>query len=136
MICVVSFLVFSILGIFSASHRQLAKESFRCIKNKTLREPCETDLEDRIRASLIGKLLEHSPRTARMLNDHFQLFSWMLLIILLASGIYSSYSLYNWVVYGNCNGPASTAGCTLNETASLYDKALNASKHLLGGVMR
>lgn len=134
MICLLSLIVFSFLGIFSASHRQLAKEAFNCVRNKAKREPCETNLDDSVKASAVGRVLNYSPRAARILNKYFEVFSWILLISLLATGIYTSYSVYNFIVYGNCNGAAATAGCSLNSGASFLDKTLNATKQIIQGV--
>ncbi|MDY6770685.1 MAG: hypothetical protein SV186_01870 [Candidatus Nanohaloarchaea archaeon] len=122
MICLLSLLVFSILGIFSASHRKLAKEAFNCVRNKARRKPCETDLEDDVKASVVGKVLKYSPRAARILNKYFDVFSWLLVIGLLVTGLYSSYSIYNLFVYGNCNGATATANCSINSGANIISK--------------
>ncbi|MFB6190446.1 MAG: hypothetical protein ABEJ91_02640 [Candidatus Nanohaloarchaea archaeon] len=113
MICLTSLVVFSILGIFSSTHRELAKEAFDCVTSKARNQPCETDLEDRVRASVIGRTLEYSPRVARTLRRHFELFSWLFLLTLLVTGAYSVFSLYNLAVYGSCAGQAAQGGCSL-----------------------
>lgn len=132
MICLLSLLVFSILGIFSASHRALAAEAFDCVTRRVKREPCETDLEDRVKASVVGKTLDHSPRAARVLSRYFELFSWLLLVALLLTGAYSAFSLFNYAVYGNCAGPAAQGGCSLESGSSLLNSTLTAAKNSMG----
>ncbi|MFB6192829.1 MAG: hypothetical protein ABEK00_01125 [Candidatus Nanohaloarchaea archaeon] len=128
MICLLSLIVFSFLGIFSASHRQLAKEAFNCVQNKAKREPCETNLDDSVKASVVGRVLDYSPRAAKILNKYFEVFSWILLISLLITGIYSSISIYNFIVYGNCGGAAATTGCSINS-------GVNIVSNLIGGIL-
>ena len=43
--------------------------------------------------------------TARFVFKRFELLSWIFTILLIASMIYSGYAGYNFVRYGNCNGP-------------------------------
>jgi hypothetical protein len=125
MICILALLVFSVLGIFSASHRELAFEAFECVTSRVKREPCETGLDDRIEASLVGKTLDYSPRLAKILKDYFEVFSWVLLILLVVSGLFAGLGVYNWAVHGNCNGPDSNERCGLNQLNNLSKR--NAS---------
>lgn len=132
MICLLSLLVFSILGIFSASHRALAAEAFDCVTSRARNEPCETDLEDRVKASVVGKTLNYSPRAAKVLSRRFELFSWILLTALLLTGAYSAFSLFNYAVYGNCAGAAAQGGCSLESGASLFNSTVTAVGKPLG----
>lgn len=122
MICVLALVVFSVLGIFSASHRKLAFEAFECVTSRVKREPCDTGLDDRIEASIVGKTLEYSPRLAKVLKDYFEVFSWIMLILLVVSGFFAGLGVYNWAVYGNCNGPDSDERCGLNELQNMTKK--------------
>ncbi|MFB6216262.1 MAG: hypothetical protein ABEJ72_04740, partial [Candidatus Aenigmatarchaeota archaeon] len=74
-------------------------------------------------------------RTAKILNRHFELFSWILLISMILSGAYLSYGLYNFLAYGNCNGPASTVGCSLNTGQNwlelAWSKTVNATEAVI-----
>lgn len=115
MICILSLIVFSFLGIFSATHRELARESFVCLKNRAKRQPCETGLDEKVQASVVGKVLEYNPSMARVLNKYFELFSWVALILLIVSGLTLSMGVYNYAVHGNCNGPDSVESCTANQ---------------------
>lgn len=114
MICVLSLVVFSILGIFSTTHRELAREAFVCVKNRAVREPCDTRLDERVQASVVGEVLNRSPRTAKVLNNHFELFSLLALILLILSGLTVGIGTYNYIMHGNCNGADSDEGCAAN----------------------
>ena len=119
MICVLSLIVFSVLGIFSTTHRELAKEAFGCVKNRAKRQPCDTSLDERVQATVVGRVLDYSPKTAKTLNSYFELFSWIALILLIVSGLSVGVGTYNYVVHGNCNGPNADEGCAAN---SIEDK--------------
>ncbi|MFB6144748.1 MAG: hypothetical protein ABEJ98_05545 [Candidatus Nanohaloarchaea archaeon] len=134
MICLLSLLVFSVMGIFSATHRELAREAFDCVTSKARNQPCETDLEDRLRASVVGKTLDYDPRLAKFLSDHFELLSWILTLILLATGAYSAFSLYNYAVYGNCAGAAAQKGCSIGTGVDLVDRFLNLCESAIESV--
>lgn len=129
MICVLSLVVFSILGLFSAKYRALAKEAFTCVTSSIQRQPCETDLNDRIQASIVGKTLSYSPRVGRLLNDHFKLFSWVLLGLFLLSALFAGQGIYNWVAYGNCNGEDTDENCTFDRITSLSDQPATVETH-------
>lgn len=121
MICVLSFIVFGVLGIFSAKYRELSLEAFDCIKTSLRREPCETNLDDRIQATVVGKALSYSPRLGSFLNNYFQLISWLVLIALIISGFLAAEGIYNYLMFGNCNGAQATTGCTINQTSNFID---------------
>jgi hypothetical protein len=121
MICVTALLVSSILGIFSATHRKIALDAWDCVTSRAMRQPCDTGLDDRLQASIVGKTLNYSPRTARLLQNHFEAFSWIFLILLIASGLTAGAGVYNWAVHGNCNGPDSDKGCELNKLESQFN---------------
>lgn len=50
---------------------------------------------------------------------HFEALSWILTIFMIVSLIWSGYTgavaVYNWVEFGNCNGPNSALVCELNQ---------------------
>lgn len=112
-------MVFSILGIFSAKYRGLAKEAFNCVTSSIKRQPCETNLNDRIQASIVGRVLSISPTLARLLNTHFRIVSWLVLVLFVVSALFTGQGLYNWVAYGNCEGEDATDNCTFNQITNL-----------------
>ena len=118
MICLLSLIVFSFLGIFSAKYRELAAEAFLCVSDRVRREPCSTNLDDRVKATVISKIMDKSPRTAKFVNKHFAKISWLFVILLIASATLAINGTVNYLLYGNCNGPGATGGCTIDKLAN------------------
>ncbi|MBW3005086.1 DsbA family protein [Candidatus Woesearchaeota archaeon] len=115
MICIIALVVFSILAIFSASYRPLAREAFDCVFRKVTFRKCRTNLDQRLKSQITGKLLTKSPFLARFVYKRFELLSWLFVILFIASLAYSAYGGYNYVLYGNCYGPEDTGGfCIYN----------------------
>jgi protein-disulfide isomerase len=110
------------MSIFSAKYRPLAKEGLRCVFRTLTFKPCDTGLDDRIKAEMVSGMLRRSPRAARFLNVHFTLLSWVFIILTLASFAYSAYGLYNFYFYGNCDGPESTGACIINDITGDYGR--------------
>jgi protein-disulfide isomerase len=116
MFCIVAFLVLSIIGIFSASHRALAKEAFDCVFRRITFRPCNTGFSEKMKAQLIGKMMTKSIRVARFLNRNFELLSWILFILTVASLFWTGKGLYNFYMYGSCNGLNKSGFCALDPT--------------------
>ncbi|MDO8628332.1 MAG: hypothetical protein Q7R56_01100 [Nanoarchaeota archaeon] len=114
MICLLAFIVFAILGIFSVKYRVLAKEAFNCTFRKITFRPCATDLNIRIKTTIVGTLLTKAPRTAKIIHNYFTIISIIFTILVLLSTFYTAQGLYYYAQYGNCNGPQSTAFCILH----------------------
>ncbi|HII38668.1 TPA: thioredoxin domain-containing protein [Candidatus Micrarchaeota archaeon] len=114
MICLVALAVFLVLAVFSARYRPLAREAFDCVFRKMTLRPCESGLDERLKSTLVASVFSKSPRAAGALNRNFELFSWILTALMIASFAYSAFSAYNWVVYGDCNGPGSDGFCPFN----------------------
>lgn len=113
-ICIVALVVFSVLSIFSAKYKTLAKEAFDCVFNMVTLQPCKTTLKQRIKSAAISKLMPVFPKVAKLIYRNFELFSWVFTILFFASLIYSAYALFNLIVYNNCYGPNSTGICPLS----------------------
>lgn len=121
-LCIIAFAVFSILSIFSAKYRPLAKEGFRCVFRTLTLRPCDTGLDERIKAQVVSGVLKYSPFAARQINRHFVALSWIFVLLTLASFAYTVYGAYNFYHYGNCDGPASTNACVLNDLTGDYGR--------------
>jgi protein-disulfide isomerase len=104
-------IVFGILGIFSASYRIIAKEAFSCVFKKITFRKCDTGLDTRLKSQITGKLLRFSPKLGKAVYKYFEVFSWALLIITLVTFYFMGLGLYNYIAYGNCNGPNSNEFC-------------------------
>lgn len=111
MICLIALIVFGVLGIFSATHRQLAKEAFDCVFKKLTFRKCETGLDTRLKSKVTGKLIRKSPKIARLVYKHFEVLSWSFIILFTLSTVYVGIGGYNYYLYGNCNGPSEEGFC-------------------------
>jgi|FLOH01.1.fsa_nt_gi protein-disulfide isomerase len=122
MICIIALIVFGFLGIFSASHRIIAKEAFECVfKRLTLRK-CDTGLDKRLKAQITGKLMKKSPNIGRWMYKHFETLSWIFLIIFLISIFYTAQGAYFFIKYGNCNGENSDKFCIFDPLGTFGNK--------------
>ncbi|MFH0701038.1 MAG: thioredoxin domain-containing protein [Candidatus Woesearchaeota archaeon] len=106
MICFIALIIFGILGIFSATHRKLAVEAFDCIFKRITLRKCTTGLDVRLKSKITSSFLEKSPRLGRTVYHYFEILSWAFTILMIGSLVWSGISIYNYVEYGNCNGPS------------------------------
>ncbi len=104
-LCIIGLVVFGILGIFSAKYRSLAKEAFGCVWNMARLRPCQGTLEDRIRREILSKAFRVHPTLAKYVNRYFGLLSWLFVAAFFLSVFLAGQGIYNYAVYGNCNGP-------------------------------
>lgn len=119
MICIAALIIFGILGIFSASHRVIAKEALECVFRRLTLRKCETGLDKRLKNQISGKLAKKNPKLGRFLFKYFEVFSWLFLMILVLSLVYIGIGFSNYVQYGNCNGPENNDGfCVFDPTGS------------------
>lgn len=110
------------MSLFSAKYRPLAKESFKCVFKMLMMKPCDTGIDDQLKAQIVSNLLKISPLAARVVNRNFVLFSWILVLLTVASFGYTIYGAYNFYVYGNCDGPNATSACILNDITGDYGR--------------
>jgi hypothetical protein len=115
MICIIALPVLLIMGIFSMRYRILAKEAFECIFHMVTFRPCRSKLDQRIKSGLTGKVMKYHPGFAGFLFRNFEVLSWIFVVIFAASIVFSAWGVYNYAVYGNCNGPVPNAFCVFNE---------------------
>ncbi|MEW6036550.1 MAG: thioredoxin domain-containing protein [Candidatus Micrarchaeota archaeon] len=121
-LCIIAFVVFSVMSIFSARYRPLAKKGFECVFRTVTLRPCDTGLDEQLKADLVSGLLKVSPGAARLLNRHFTLFSWLFVLLTLGSLAYAVFGVYNFYVYGNCDGPGASGACILNDLTGDYGR--------------
>lgn len=114
MLCFVAIFVFAILGLFSAKYRALTLEAWGCVTRTLTLRPCESKLDERIKATLIASLLDRSPPLAKFIHKYFAAISLVFTILFFASMIWSATAVYNYWAYGNCNGPNSSAFCAFD----------------------
>lgn len=142
MICLLALLVFAVMGIFSATHRALAKEAFDCVFRRVTLRPCNTGLDKRIKMKIVGKVLKRSVRAAKFLNTHFEMISWFFTIVTVVSLFYSALAVYNLYTFGTCT-PSEPGACPLNfnateacKTEGANTAAVNAIAVFVSNVIR
>ncbi len=111
MFCIIAFVVFSILGIFSATHRDLAKEALSCVFRRITLRPCDTGFKEKVKSRLTAKLATRSAFAARMFNRYAEVLSWIFFILMAWSMIWMVRGGVNFYLYGSCNGLNSTGFC-------------------------
>lgn len=116
MFCIISFIVLSILGIFSASNRALAREALDCVLRRVTFRPCNTGFDVKMKAKILGVVITRSEGAAKFLNKYFEVIAWIFFVLLLASSIMFFRGLYLFYTTGSCNGVNSTAFCVFDPT--------------------
>src|SRR3989344_5162086 len=82
MICIIALVVFSIVGIFSATHRALAKEALDCVLRRVTFRPCNTGFDEKMKGMIVGRLLNRSVFAARFVKKYFEFISWGFIVLL------------------------------------------------------
>ena len=112
--CLLALIVFSILGIFSASHRALAKEAFSCVFRRITLRPCNTGFQEKIKGKILSKLINRSTFLTKMVNRHYEILSWIFFILMVVSTGWVLRGGYNFYVYGSCNGLNQSGFCAFD----------------------
>ena len=68
MICIIALVVFGTLGIFSATHRKIAREAFECVFKRINLKPCDSALDKKLKSQITGKLMRKKPKMKRYLR--------------------------------------------------------------------
>lgn len=118
MFCIASFLVLSILGIFSASNRQLAREALDCVLRRVTFRPCTTGFDQKMKAKLVGGVLTRSETAAGFINKNFEILAWIFVVLLAISSLFAIRGTYYYYVYGSCNGLNQTGFCAFDPKGS------------------
>lgn len=116
--CLIALIIFGILGIFSASHRALAKEAFDCIFRRVTFRPCNSNFKEKIKGKILSKVINRSTFLARMVNKHYEILSWIFFILMVGSTLWVLRGGYNFYVYGSCNGLNESGFCAFDPTGS------------------
>lgn len=132
MICIIALPALAILGLFSASHRELAKEAFSCVVSTATLRPCKANFDQKVKGKIVGKLLAYSPPAARLVHQNFTLLSWIFVALSVLSMLGSLWGAYNYWAYGNCNGPNSSDFCILSNTGLYHQGDFNKSGNETG----
>jgi predicted DsbA family dithiol-disulfide isomerase len=127
MFCIIAFVVLFIMGIFSATHRELAKEAFACVTRRVTFRACDTGFKEKMQSHIVGTLLSKSIFLAKIVSKNFEIISWIFFIITVVSIVWSGKGLYNYLIYGNCNGLTASGFCALDPTGE------NTKSSAIGG---
>ena len=144
MFCIVAFIVLSILGIFSASNRVLAREALDCVLRRITLRPCTTGFDQKMKAKIVGSVIGRSEKAARFINRHFEVLSWIFFFLLLTSSFFAIRGVYFFYRYGSCNGLNQSGICVFdpkgesnrisNATANCDPQKANSASLTLQGV--
>ncbi|HJV36105.1 DsbA family protein [Geomonas sp.] len=116
MFCIISFLILAVMGIFSASSRELAKQAWGCVFRRVTLRPCTTGFDERMKSRILGSVINRSETAARLLSRNFELLSWTMFVLMVASTLFAARGVYLFYVTGNCSGSEEAAFCLLDPT--------------------
>jgi len=114
--CIAALIILGIMGIFSASHRKLAREALDCVLRRVTLRPCDTGFDVKVKSTILGKVMKKSPRLAKFISRYFDWLAFIFVGITLASSIYSLWGIYNFYAWGNCGGQTSSSFCVFDPT--------------------
>jgi protein-disulfide isomerase len=118
MFCIVAFVVLSIMGIFSATNRQLAREALDCVTRRVTFRPCTTGFDEKMKAKILGKVINYSEPVARFLNKYFEALAWTFFLLFLAAGVFTVRGLFLFYTTGSCNGLNEAGFCVFDPSGS------------------
>ncbi len=113
-VCIIALVVFGILGIFSASHRQMAKEAFDCVFRKMTLRPCNTNLDQRLKVIVSMKVMKRHEGAGKFVHRNFEAISFAFTLLMIGSIVFSAIGVYNYWAFGNCNGKGSHELCVFS----------------------
>lgn len=116
MACLLALIIFGIMGIFSASHRALAKEAFVCVFKRVTFHPCDTGFKEKIKGKILSNLINRSVFLTKIVNKYYELLSWLFFILMMGSTVFVLNGVYNFYVYGSCNGLNESGFCAFDPT--------------------
>jgi len=119
MICFIALIVFAVLGIFSARYRAYFFEALDCVFRKATLRKCTSSFDKKMKVKVSSGFARLSKPLGGFVFKNFEVLSLIVTIAMIISLVWSAVvggvALYNWVSYGNCDGPDSGAICTLNQ---------------------
>ena len=115
-LCWIALPVFAFLSIFSVRYRRLARESLKCLFKTAVMQKCDSELNQKIRSDISGRLMKISPGISKLFYNYYKIITFVLLIVILLSAYFSIAGIYNYIKYGSCNGPSSDGFCIFDPT--------------------
>jgi len=118
MFCVIALVVLSILGIFSASNRHLAKEALDCVLRRVTLRPCTTGFDEKMKAKILGVVITRSEGAAIFLNHNFERLAWAFFLATVLSLVWTVRGFYLFYITGNCNGLNDSSFCLFDPSGA------------------
>ncbi len=112
MLCIASFFIFVILGIFSAYYRKLAGKAWYCVVRRITFRPCDINFSQEIKGKLLGKIILKKPRFAKFLEKWIDFFAFGFIVLSIWSLFMVFFAGLNLFVYDTCD-PHSVESCSL-----------------------
>lgn len=103
MVCIAAFLIFAILGLFSARYRHLARKAWGCVLKRVTFKPCDINFQEEVKSRLLGKLILRAPRVARFVDRWSGVLSFLFVAVSLWSLVLVVNSGLNLLVYDTCD---------------------------------
>lgn len=122
-VCLIALPVLLVLGLFSATHRKLAVEALKCASRKVALRPCDAGLERKLKKMVFGSLLKRNEKIAFFVFKNFEKLALVFGLLMVLSIVGVAFGLYNFYIYGNCNGPATSEFCVFNPET--YSSGIN-----------
>lgn len=116
MFCIFAFIVFLILGIFSAKYRKLATKAWGCVWTRVTFRTCDVGLQQELRARLTGKLIIRHPKFAKFIARWIDVFAFVFVVLSVWSLLVVINSGINYYVYDTCS-PKDPESCSLSAGA-------------------
>ncbi len=116
MLCIAAFIVFLVLGIFSAAYRKLAGRAWYCVLRRVTFRPCDINFKEEVKGKLLGKFVFSHPRVAKFLSKWIDWLAAIFVVLTVWSVIAVLLSGLNLMVYDTCN-PRDAESCSLGGEA-------------------
>lgn len=116
MLCIAAFILFAILGIFSAKYRTLTAKAWYCVKRRVTFKPCDIHFGEEVKNKLLAKFILRKPRLARFIDRWLDWFAFAFVILTIWSTWSVAVAGLNLYVYDTCD-PNSGESCSLSGEA-------------------
>lgn len=116
MLCIAAFIVFCVLGIFSAYYRKLAAKAWYCVVKRITFKPCDITLAQEIKGKLLGKIILKRPKVAKFFEKWIDVFAFAFIVLSIWSVFSVAFASLNLLVYDTCD-PTSQESCSLGGEA-------------------
>lgn len=112
MLCIAAFIVFLILGIFSAYYRRLAAKAWYCVGRRLTFRPCDINFSQEIKGKIIGKMILTKPRLAKFIGKWIDWIAFVFVVLTIWSLLSVLVGGLNLFVYDTCT-PSAPESCSL-----------------------